>query len=161
MFASLLAALVLGACATQPEIRGAELDAMMERHIAFIAENSDLEPLPPPRVEFHEDFDEFVAMKMAENRGIYDVDLEDIVGGYDLEAGVIHLREQWKPYVREEANLVHELVHYLQHVGGKPICARDWERQAYDIQLLWLRTYHPNEPVDVTAWEKGIPASCN
>gem|GEM_PF-3552427 len=156
--AHMLLALALVACATQPEIRGAELDALAEELIQYAADHTDLEPLPPPRIEFVEDVD-------RELQREYQADLEASANkdawqaGYELDKGRVLLADSWRPTTFEKSFLLHELVHYLQHVQGRRLCRRELEIQAYNVQRMWLNDNGFGLPDD---WgEEVIPVSCH
>lgn len=144
----------------QPEVRGGELEAMMRRHIEFIANNSDLRPARPPAVEWHVSMMDFARAKYGARVDVWLADAKDIGATYEPSTQTIHLPERWKPYTDEEGTLVHELVHYLQHMNGVPFCRREWERQAYQIEMLWYKRYRPRELYHMAGHEKMIPAGC-
>ena len=166
LFTALFTLTLLAGCAyhKQPEIRGDDLDAMMERHIAFIAANSDLDPLPPPRVVFHEDLADFVQAKWGARYDTYVAKIGPtigVAGYYDFGTDTIHLPARWKPYVDEEAVLLHELVHYLQDMQGRATCAREYETQAFEMERLWYKQNRPHSYYHMAGWEKLIPAGCD
>lgn len=146
----------MAACATQPKIRGAELDALAEQLIQYAADRTDYEPLPPPRIVFVEDVGDVADREISAH---YDGPTI-AAAGYSTRDGTIYLANSWRPYNDQRAELLHELVHYLQHLQGAPLCRESLEREAYEVQRQWINDNtgydFPDEWV-----EQFVPEGCD
>ena len=60
---------------------------------------------------------------------------------YDRSAHVIYLPQGWLPDdLRKKSALLHELVHHVQALNKVDLpCPAAYEREAFDLQLAWLR----------------------
>ena len=75
------------------------------------------------------------------------------VAAYDHRTNLILLNETFTPEnVREQAVLMHELVHYLQDEYPYRVykCRREWEKEAYELTNLYLEQ-RGEEP-----WANGL-----
>ena len=67
---------------------------------------------------------------------------------YSRNDEIIYLTKDWRcSDLRDRGNLLHELVHHLQKLNNvKARCIAEFERQAYDLQLEWLREHDVQDP---------------
>jgi hypothetical protein len=73
---------------------------------------------------------------------------ENVQAFYLRATATIYLPENWRPDgLRNQSILLHELVHHVQLFNsvGMP-CDRALERQAYDLQVKWLREQGVADP---------------
>jgi hypothetical protein len=61
------------------------------------------------------------------------------------------LPQQWAPNdLRQKSTLLHELVHHVQRSNNVELpCVAAYERQAYDLQVKWLREQGVDDPYDL------------
>lgn len=69
-------------------------------------------------------------------------------GAYDRDARIVYLRADWNwASLRSHATLLHELAHHVQaHNGVSARCGAEFERQAYDLTIAWLRQQGVADP---------------
>ena len=84
---------------------------------------------------------------------------------YSHNDGIIYLTKDWRcSDPRDRGTLLHELVHHLQKLNGvKARCLAEYERQAYDLQLEWLREHGVQDPykfLDVDEFTIHIISQC-
>ena len=67
---------------------------------------------------------------------------------YNRTEGAIYLPREWAPDdLRQKSALLHELVHHVQNSNTIEFpCAAAYERQAYDLQIKWLREQGVDDP---------------
>lgn len=68
----------------------------------------------------------------------------EVLGGYDVEENKIYLSTTFNPRdVRGQADLVHELVHFLQskHRIHPPLCENSDEVEAYQTENRWMAAH--------------------
>jgi hypothetical protein len=70
---------------------------------------------------------------------------------YSLSEGSIYLPQEWLPNdLRQKSALLHELVHHAQRSNKiEQPCIAAYERQAYDLQIKWLREQGVDDPYDL------------
>lgn len=64
-----------------------------------------------------------------------------IEAAYSDERHIVYLSQQWDPgSLHDRAALLHELVHHLQDLNKvKVTCPAQYEKQAYELTVAWLR----------------------
>jgi hypothetical protein len=69
---------------------------------------------------------------------------------YSQKNATIYLRANWNAVtVRDQSELVHELVHHFQNAHNLQYeCSGAREKLAYDLQLNWLREQGVKDPYD-------------
>jgi len=62
---------------------------------------------------------------------------------------VVYLLDTWRADgIRDRSILLHEIVHHLQYLNGiKASCAAEEERQAFELQIKWLRDQGVEDPL--------------
>ena len=70
---------------------------------------------------------------------------------YSISEGSIYLPQEWLPNdLRQKSALLHELVHHAQRFNKiEQPCIAAYERQAYDLQIKWLREQGVDDPYDL------------
>lgn len=70
---------------------------------------------------------------------------------YSLSERSIYLPRGWRPNdLRQKSALLHELVHHAQRSNNIDLpCVAAYERQAYDLQIKWLREQGVDDPYDL------------
>jgi len=73
---------------------------------------------------------------------------ENVQAFYLHAAATIHLPGTWRPdQLRDQSILLHELVHHVQWFNRiSAACVSAYERQAYDLQIRWLREHGVADP---------------
>jgi Domain of unknown function (DUF6647) len=73
---------------------------------------------------------------------------ESVQAFYRRVTATIYLPETWRPDgLRNQSILLHELVHHVQFFNSVRMpCDRALERQAYDLQVKWLREQGVTDP---------------
>lgn len=71
-----------------------------------------------------------------------------IVAVYSDDRHVVYLSKQWKSgSLHDRAVLLHEIVHHLQALNKiKATCRLEYEKQAYELSLAWLRDHGVKDP---------------
>lgn len=99
------------------------------------------EPVPPtvPNVIFAAHCD---IQALFHDNGAHECTDDGVQAVYLKERDTIYLDAEWKPTsLYHVAVLLHELVHYMQDIGGhweKAACIGELEARAYDAQYRWL-----------------------
>ena len=67
---------------------------------------------------------------------------------YSRETHIVYLRDTWNPdNLFDRSLLVHELVHHLQMLNKlRMACPEEYEAQAYQLQIEWLREQGIQDP---------------
>ncbi len=119
------------------------MDALIVGLVAWICAQTGMLAPPPPRVLYvpQAQLSEMMQGPLRENA-------LSVNALYAREKETIYLADGWKPdNVRSISALVHELVHHLQNFNKVPApCLAAYERQAYDLQILWLREQGVEDP---------------
>ena len=70
---------------------------------------------------------------------------------YNPSEGSIYLPKEWQPDdLRQTSTLLHELVHHAQRSNNVALpCMAAYERQAYELQVKWLREQEVDDPYDL------------
>jgi hypothetical protein len=110
---------------------------------AWIAEQTGwpVRAVPPIRLVPREEIKNVFGKEMAS-----DLNVEALHSNKDH---IVYLLESWRPgNLRDRSILLHELVHHLQYLNNvKTVCHAEEERQAYDLQIKWLREHGVDDPL--------------
>ncbi len=70
---------------------------------------------------------------------------------YNFSERTIYLPQGWQPNdLRQRSALLHELVHHVQRFNDIALpCPAAYERQAYQLQILWLREQGVTRPYEL------------
>ena len=76
---------------------------------------------------------------------------ESVQAFYRHASATIYLPGTWRPEgLGNRSILLHELVHHVQWFNGVRVpCGRALERQAYDLQIRWLREQDVADPYEL------------
>jgi hypothetical protein len=120
------------------------MDAIIAGLIAWIVAKTGMPSPPPPRLIFVSEpqlVEMFYGVK--ENS-----DGASVKALYARGTETIYLVEDWNgENIVQRSQLLHELVHHVQkfnHISAP--CINAYERQAYDLQLTWLREQGVGDP---------------
>jgi hypothetical protein len=122
--------------------RGHALDSLVPTYIAWIVAQTGLTIPARPPIHFA------TAMEMATRYGSPENSALELQGIYNRTEGAIYLPQQWLPDdLRQKSALLHELVHHVQKSNNMELpCIAAYERQAYDLQIKWLREQGVDDP---------------
>ena len=124
---------------TQP-VRGAELDAMAREILEWIILNTE-EYLPSgsPRIVFVDNFQAAIVENELKSSGRVDADYE-FHGSYKPNTKTVYLLDRWSGNTPIDwADLVHELVHYVQYETSKRFeCREDRELEANVLTVNFI-----------------------
>jgi uncharacterized protein DUF6647 len=121
------------------------LNSLIATYIAWIiAETGLLAPGHPP-IRFATPAEMSVRYGSPENNGL------ELQALYNRVEGSIYLPQEWQPNdLRQKSALLHELVHHVQRFNNIDLpCVAAYERQAYDLQIKWLREQGVDDPYDL------------
>ena len=120
------------------------MDAMVITLISWIAAISNFAVVDPPRILLipKREIDEYYYRPSEVNKFFQ---LQAI---YKSTNAMIYLRDTWRSTeLYDQSVLLHELVHHLQMNNNvKAPCQAAKERQAYDLQVAWLREQGVENP---------------
>jgi hypothetical protein len=122
--------------------RGHALDSLVPVYIAWIVAQTGLSAPDGPPIHFATAMEMAVRYGSPENSGL------DLQALYNRTEGAIYLPRQWLPEdLRQKSALLHELVHHVQKSNNIELpCVAAYERQAYDLQIKWLREQGVDDP---------------
>ena len=122
--------------------RGHALDSLVPTYIAWIVAQTGLSAPDHPPIHFA------TAMEMATRYGSPENSALELQALYNRTEGAIYLPRQWLPDdLRQKSALLHELVHHVQRSNNIEFpCVAAYERQAYDLQIKWLREQGVDDP---------------
>ena len=114
-------------------------------YIAWIVAQTGLLPPDRPPIYFVSSTELAVRHGSPENSGL------ELQALYNRNEGSIYLPEGWAPDdLRQKSALLHELVHHVQRFNKMELpCIAAYERQAYDLQIKWLREQGVDDPYDL------------
>jgi hypothetical protein len=122
------------------------MDTLAATLIAWIAAHSSLGAASPPHIQF---------VPKQEMTRVYqgagsEANFLRVEAFYLPATATIYLPKGWRAGdLRDDSVLVHELVHHLQAANKVRIgCPAALERQAYALQLDWLREQGIADPYD-------------
>jgi antirestriction protein ArdC len=124
------------------------MDAMIFTLIAWIVAHSSFGVAQAPHIQFVPKQE----MSGAYARAVNDVNRFQVQAFYLPATGTVYLPRSWQATdLRDESMLVHELVHHLQKTNNVEVsCPAALERQAYALQLAWLREQGVADPYEFT-----------
>jgi hypothetical protein len=122
--------------------RGHALDGLVPTYIAWIVAQTSLPAPDRPPIHFA------TAMEMAVRYGSPEISGLELQALYNRTEGAIYLPRAWLPDdLRQKSALLHELVHHVQKSSNMELpCVAAYERQAYDLQIKWLREQGVEDP---------------
>ena len=122
------------------------MDILITTLIAWIAAQTGLSAVPPPRVEF------VTQIQMAEiAAGPSIAPNPQLRALYSQRAATIYLRGNWNSVgLTDQSDLVHELVHHFQNIHNLQYqCGAAREELAYKLQIAWLKEQGVTDPYDL------------
>jgi hypothetical protein len=140
------------------------MDALVLSMIAWITASTGLTVSEPPRIalvrnshfqqQFHSEGAHPKPEATTPNRQKNHAATEKFfsVQGFYLRANAtVYLPETWQlAALRDQSTLLHELVHHAQRLNKVGVdCPGQLERQAYDLQVAWLREQAVAQPFDL------------
>lgn len=123
--------------AQAPNDSDPEMGAILQRLIAWIADNTHYSPPKPPRVVFEDE--ESLAKRFYGGVPTDDEPLQ-VKALYDHASGTVLLCDCWDvDDVFDQSVLLHELVHHVQrHNRTVSQCRAALEAEPYKLQAKWL-----------------------
>jgi hypothetical protein len=121
------------------------LDVLIATYLAWIIGQTGLFAPDHPPVHF------VTSEEMAREFGSPDNSGLELQALYNRVEGAIYLPREWRPVdLRQKSALLHELVHHVQRSNNIILpCIAAYERQAYDLQIKWLREQGVDDPYDL------------
>jgi hypothetical protein len=121
------------------------LNSLIATYIAWIVAQTGLMAPDHPSIHFVTAREMAVRYVVPEDNGL------ELQALYDRAEGSIYLPQQWLPSdLRQQSALLHELVHHMQKSNNMDLpCAAAYERQAYDLQIKWLREQGVDDPYEL------------
>jgi hypothetical protein len=121
------------------------LDSLIAIYIAWIVARTGLSAPDHPPIHFVTPAEMAMRHGSPENSGL------DLQALYNRNKGSIYLPQEWRPNdLRQKSALLHELVHHVQRFNKIELpCLAALERQAYDLQIKWLREQGVDDPYDL------------
>jgi hypothetical protein len=118
------------------------LNALVPTYIAWIVAQTGLSAPDRPPIHFATPMEMAIRYGSPENSGL------ELQALYNRTEGAIYLPRQWLPDdLRQKSALLQELVHHVQRVNNIELpCVAAYERQAYDLQIKWLREQGVDDP---------------
>ena len=111
-------------------------------YIAWIVSQTGLAVPDSPPIHFA------TAAEMAARYGAPESNGLEFQALYSREENAIYLPNDWNiDNLRNKSALLHELVHHVQRESNvEAPCVAALERQAYDLQVKWLREQGVHDP---------------
>jgi hypothetical protein len=138
------------------------MDALVLSMIVWITASTGLIVSEPPRIafvrdshfqqQFHSDGAQAKPEATTPNHQKPATEKFFSVQGFYLRAtATVYLPETWQlAALRDQSTLLHELVHHAQRLNKVGVaCPGQLERQAYDLQVAWLREQGVAQPFDL------------
>ncbi len=121
---------------------GHALDHLVPTYIAWIVAQTGLSAPDQPPIHFATALEMAVRYGSSENSGL------ELQALYNRTEGAVYLPRAWLPDdLRQKSALLHELVHHVQRSNDMHLpCVAAYERQAYDLQIKWLREQGVDDP---------------
>ena len=118
------------------------LNSLIAAYIAWIVAQTGLSVPGHPPVHL------VTPAEMAKRHGAPEVSGLELQALYNRTEGTIYLPQTWLPDdLRQKSALLHELVHHVQWSNNIDLpCVAAYERQAYDLQIKWLREQGVEDP---------------
>jgi hypothetical protein len=121
------------------------LNSLIAAYIAWIIAQTGLSAPGHPPIHFATPAEMAIRFGSPENSGL------ELQALYNRSEGSIYLPQEWQPNdLRQKSALLHELVHHVQRFNNIDLpCVAALERQAYDLQIKWLREQGVDDPYDL------------
>ncbi|CAN7735396.1 hypothetical protein LJR220_001941 [Bradyrhizobium sp. LjRoot220] len=121
------------------------LNSLVATYIAWIVAQTGLLAPDHPPIHF------VTSTELATRHGSPEHSRLELQALYSRSEGSIYLPQQWLPDdLRQKSALLHELVHHVQRFNNIELpCIAAHERQAYDLQIKWLREQGVDDPYDL------------
>ena len=118
------------------------MNGLVAIYIAWIVAQTGLSAPDHPPIHFATPAEMTLRYGSPENSGL------ELQALYNRAKGEIYLPRQWQPDdLRQKSALLHELVHHVQKFNNVEVpCVAAYERQAYDLQIKWLREQGVDDP---------------
>ena len=118
------------------------MNSLVAIYIAWIVAQTGLSAPDHPPIHFATPAEMAMRYGSPENSGL------ELQALYNRTEGAIYLPQQWLPDdLRQKSALLHELVHHVQRSNNLDLpCVAAYERQAYDLQIKWLREQGVDDP---------------
>jgi hypothetical protein len=121
------------------------LNVLIATYIAWIVAQTGLPAPDYPPIHLVTPMEMALRYGSPENSGL------ELQALYNRSNGSIYLPRHWTPNdLRQKSALLHELVHHVQRANNVELpCVAAYERQAYDLQIKWLREQGVDDPYDL------------
>lgn len=118
------------------------MNTLIAIYIAWIVAQTGLVPPDQPPIHF------IARVDMAALGGVPENNALEFQALYNREEGSIYLPHGWQPDdLKRKSALLHELVHHVQRANNvEAPCVAAYERQAYELQMKWLREQGIDDP---------------
>ena len=118
------------------------MNSLVAIYIAWIVAQTGLSAPDHPPIHFATAAEMSMRYGSPENSGL------ELQALYNRTEGAIYLPQAWLPDdLRQKSALLHELVHHVQRSNNMDLpCVAAYERQAYDLQIKWLREQGVDDP---------------
>lgn len=121
------------------------MDVLVATYLAWIIAQTGLVIPDHPPIQL-------VTLKdMARRHGSPENNGLELQALYNRAEGSIYLPKGWEPKdLRQKSALLHELVHHVQRFNNMKLpCIAAYERQAYELQIRWLREQGVADPYEL------------
>jgi hypothetical protein len=121
------------------------LDSLIAIYIAWIVAQTGLSAPDHPPIHLVTPAEMAMRHGSPENSGL------ELQALYNRNEGSIYLPQGWRPDdLRQKSALLHELVHHVQRSNNIVLpCTAAYERQAYELQIKWLREEGVTDPYEL------------
>lgn len=121
------------------------MEALVASYLAWIIAQTGLSTPDHPPIHF------VTSKEMARLYGSPESNGFELQALYNRSEGSIYLLQEWRPDdLRQKSTLLHELVHHVQRSNNIILpCGAAYERQAYELQIKWLREEGAADPYDL------------
>ncbi len=121
------------------------MDLLVTVLTGWIALQTGLAPVQAPRIEF---VGPSAMSERAFGPGVAPSPLLRAL--YSQPEATVFLRRGWDAAkLRDQSELLHELIHHFQNVHRLPFaCGAEREKLAYDLQIRWLREQGVADPYE-------------
>ncbi len=122
------------------------MDSLIAIYIAWIVAQTGLSAPDHPPIHFVTPAEMAMRYGWPENSGLA------LQALYDRNEGSIYLPQGWRPDDPggRKSTLMHELVHHVQRSNKIVLpCIAAYERQAYELQIKWLREEGVTDPYEL------------
>lgn len=125
------------------------MEILIATYLAWIVTQTGWSALEPPSIRF------VTQSKLASLHGSPEGTALEAL--YNPSEGTIYLPQEWRPDdLRQASALLHELVHHAQRSNKVALpCVAAYERDAYELQVKWLREQGASDPYDLVKMSEG------